>query len=90
MHKIHLFIGLVIGLVVGWLGMLLFLEAFTNYNLIEGWKVMKNEGQTGKLMAIGAVPNLIVFFGLLKFDLEMMARGVVLATIIITLLSVIL
>jgi hypothetical protein len=88
MHKIHLFIGLVIGLLVGLLGMFLFLEVFTNYNLIEGWKAMKNEGQTGKLMAIGAVPNLIVFFGLLKFDLEMMARGVVLATIIITVLSI--
>lgn len=90
MHKIQLLFGVILGLATGILGMFLFLETFTEYNLIEGWKAMKNQGQTGKLMAIGAVPNLVVFFVLLKFDLEMMARGVVLATIIITALSVIL
>lgn len=90
MNKLHLLIGLVIGLLTATIGMFLFIELFTSYSFIEGWKFMKYQGQTGKLMAIGAVPNLIIFFVLLKYDQEIMARGIVLAIIIITALSVIL
>jgi hypothetical protein len=90
MSKKHILLGLIIGLFTAIVGMFLFLEFFTTYSFVEGWKIMKYQRQTGKLIAIGAVPNLFVFFALLKFDQEMTARGVVLATIIITTLSVIL
>ena len=38
MHKIQLLFGVILGLATGILGMFLFLETFTEYNLIEGWK----------------------------------------------------
>lgn len=90
MSKKHILLGLIIGLLTAIVGMFLFLKFFTPYSFVEGWKIMKYQGQTGKLIAIGAVPNLLIFFVFLKFDQEMTARGVVLATIIITALSVIL
>lgn len=48
---------------------------------------MKSQGFLGKLMTLGAVLNIGVFFFLLKIKKELMARGVVLATIILTIIT---
>jgi hypothetical protein len=87
MNKIDLLIGVIIGLVTTTLGMFLFFELFSNYSFMEGMKGMKNQGFLGKIITLGAVLNIIVFFILLKLDREIMARGVVLATIILTILT---
>jgi hypothetical protein len=87
-HKIHLLFGTILGLLLGFLGSYLFLKIFTSYSFIDGWKTLKFQGEQGKLIAIGALPNMLVFFILLKFDKEMMARGIVFATLIITFVSI--
>jgi uncharacterized membrane protein len=87
MNKIDLLIGLIIGFITTTLGMFLFFELFSNYSFIEGMKGMKSQGFLGKIITLGAVLNIIVFFILLKLDREIMARGVVLATIILTILT---
>ncbi|MFY8187105.1 MAG: hypothetical protein ACOVLC_04020 [Flavobacterium sp.] len=89
-HKIHLLFGTILGLIVGFLGSFLFLKIFTSYEFIEGWMALKSQGEQGKLITIGALPNMLVFFILLKFDKEMMARGIVLSMILLTTLTLIL
>lgn len=71
----------------GFLGAYLFMKIFTHYDFIDGWKALKMQGEQGKLIAIGALPNMLVFFILLKFDQEMMARGIILSMILLTLVT---
>lgn len=48
---------------------------------------MRFEGKLGKLITLGSILDLVAFAILLKFNKELMARGVVLAVIILTLVS---
>lgn len=89
MRKIDLLYGFLIGVVSAFIGAILFLKFFTTYDLSFAYTTMKTEGKLGKLIALGAVLNLAVFFILLKFKKEMMARGVVMATLILTAITVI-
>jgi hypothetical protein len=83
MTKIDLFIGFAIGIVVSILGSYLFITFFTGFDFMTGIQTMKSEGKLGKLITLGTILDLVVFATLLKFDKEIMARGVVLAVICI-------
>lgn len=51
------------------------------------FKGFAQEGNLWMLLALGALPNLAVFFLLLQKDLEYKARGVVLATLLIAFIT---
>jgi len=87
MRKIDLFIGMIIGFIATFIGVYLFLEYKTEYGFTEGIQGIKQQGFLGKLIAMGAVLNLGVFFLLLKLNKELMARGVILATILLTVIT---
>lgn len=84
MKKIDLLYGIIIGLLGAFLGSFLFITMFTDFDFIEGVNAMKTQGKLGKLITIGAILNLFIFFFLLKKNKEMLARGVVFGTIILT------
>ena len=90
MQKTSIFKGFVLGVFVALLGAYIFVTLVAQYDFWEGCQLMKKQGNIGKLITIGAVPNLILFFILLKLQNEIMARGVVLETIGIAILSIIL
>ncbi len=85
MNKLDLLYGFIIGIAMALLGAYLFIEVFTDYNYHYGLIIIRSNGDLGKLIALGAMINLGLFFILLKFKKDLMARGVVLATIILTL-----
>ncbi|RXR21306.1 hypothetical protein EQG63_05030 [Flavobacterium amnicola] len=87
MRKIDLFIGMFIGFISAIIGIYLFLEFKTEYGFAEGIQGIKQQGFLGKLIAMGAVLNLGVFFLLLKFNKDLMAKGVILATILLTFIT---
>ena len=84
-----LIIGFVIGILTAILGCFLFLKFYTQYEFIDGINAIKNEGYLGKLIALSAVLNVGMFFLLLKLNKEVMARGVVMATIILAIVTII-
>ena len=86
-RKSALIYGFFIGLVTSLVGCLAFIFLFTDYSLLLGYQIIKAQGNLGKLITLGAVLNLIVFFTLLHYNKEMMARGVILAMIILTLVT---
>lgn len=90
MKKIDLLVGLFIGIVSTLIGTTLFLLLFTNFHSINDIAIIKQEGILGKVITLGAILNLFIFFILLKNNKEVMARGVVLATLILAILTVIL
>lgn len=87
MKKIDILLGALIGILSSAIGSFIFIEFFTGYTFIEGIKIMKFEGQLGKIITLGSILNVLIFFVLLKFNKEMLARGVILGTIILTLIT---
>lgn len=88
MKKTDILIGLFIGLISAFIGAYLFLKIQTSYDLIEDFSILKNENILGKVIALGAVLNILIFFILLKKKKELMARGVVLATILLAITTI--
>jgi len=87
MTKKDILIGFVIGILASILGSYLFITLFTNFSFISGIQIMKSEGKLGKIMTLGSILDLIAFAVLLKLNKEIMARGVVLAVIIIAIMT---
>lgn len=89
MNKFDILIGLIIGLIGTFIGCFLFITLFTDYDFMLGIETMKYQGSLGKLITLGSTLDLIIFFILLKLRKELMARGVILAVILLTLLTLI-
>ena len=83
MNKRELVYGFLIGILVSIIGSYVFVTCFTNFDFMTGISIMKSEGKLGKLITLGSVLDLIVFALLLRLNKEIMARGVVLAVIVI-------
>jgi hypothetical protein len=87
MKKTDLFIGALIGFASAFLGTYIFFTFCTKYDFLEGVNGMKSQGYLGKVITLGAILNLFTFFILLKMNKELMARGVVLATILLAVIT---
>ncbi|MFV5693880.1 hypothetical protein ACM55G_00375 [Flavobacterium sp. LB3P122] len=87
MNKIDLLTGFIIGILASLLGSYLFITLFTEFDFINGMHIMKSEGKLGKIITLGSILDLVAFGILLKLNKELMARGVILAVIIMTLVS---
>jgi len=81
--RIHVFYGLLFGLFLAFLGVYAYTWLFLKTNFIDGITLVNEQENLGKLITLGTIPNLIVFFVLLKKQREMWARGIVLATIVL-------
>jgi hypothetical protein len=88
MKKTDLLIGFLIGILAAFIGAFLFLRLFTELRTFADLQIAKEEGILGKVMTLGAILNLLLFFLLLKFKKELMARGIVLATIILAITTI--
>lgn len=87
MGKKQLFFGILLGFLGAFLGCFIFLQFFTNFGFINGVSVMKNAGILNKVIALGAILNLIIFFILLKMNKDMVAKGVLLAMFLLTIIT---
>jgi hypothetical protein len=87
MHKIDLLIGFIIGILASLLGMFLYISLIVHSDYITVIQTMKNEGHLGKIVTLGSILDLVAFGILLKINKELMARGVVLAVILLTIIT---
>jgi hypothetical protein len=83
----ELLIGFVIGILASLIGIFIFITFFTDFDFIAGIQAMKSEGKIGKLITLGSILDLVAFGILLKMNKDIMARGVVLAVIIIAIIT---
>lgn len=79
-------IGFMVGLIANTLGVLLYILLFSDRGLTESLQAAVDAEQVGSLLALGAVLNLVAFFGFLKLRRDERARGVLLATVLTALL----
>ena len=87
MKKIDLFYGLIIGLTTSLIGIYMFIIAFTPYSFLGGFQLLKYEGKLGKIVTLGILLNIGMFFGLLKYKKETMAKGIILGVILLSIIN---
>jgi hypothetical protein len=87
MKKIALFYGLIIGLTTSLIGIYLYIYIFTPYSFLGGLQLFKFEGKLGKIITLGTILNIGMFFGLLKYKKETMAKGIILTIILLTIIT---
>ncbi|MGB0896352.1 MAG: hypothetical protein ACPGU9_04060 [Flavobacteriaceae bacterium] len=88
--KQEVFKGFFIGVLTSVLGVIictLLISSIKSSEFTMTFQGFVNEGNLWMLLALGALPNLGVFFFLLQKDLEYKARGVVLATLLVAFIT---
>ena len=80
--KKEILIGLIVGIIANTIGTLLYILIFSDLSISETYMAAVAQEHVGSLLALGAVLNLIAFFGFLRIKRDNRAKGVLLATII--------
>lgn len=86
MIKKEIFIGFLVGIIANTFGTLLYILIFSDFGIVETYEAAVQEGHVGSLLALGAILNLVAFFGFLKIRRDYRARGVLIATLMTALL----
>lgn len=82
--------GLIIGVITSIVGLSLALLFFgTGHSIIDSLHIAINQGVFTKLMSMGAILNLAAFFLFLQRHEDQRAKGVLIATILVALITVI-
>lgn len=82
MNKKEVLIGFVVGIIANTVGTLLYILLFSNLGIVETFKAAVVQEHIGSLLALGAILNLVAFFGFLRLKRDYRARGVMIATIL--------
>ena len=84
--------GLLSGFLANFIGVIItVIVLFLEIDISNIFKIINNsifDNFITKLISLGAIVNLIVFFIFLKYDYEQRAKGVLLATFIIAILTI--
>ena len=78
----EIIIGFVVGVIANTIGTLLYILLFSNMGIQETIQAAIVQDHMGSLLALGAILNLIAFFGFLKLRRDHRARGVLIATLL--------
>ena len=87
MIKKEILIGFLVGLIANGIGLIVAALLLGNGNISTTLKQSFDEGVSGNLVTIGAILNLAVFFIFIKKKQDYRARGVLLATILVAILT---
>lgn len=82
MNKKEVLIGFVVGIIANTIGTLLYILLFSDFGIVETFKAAIAQEHIGSLLALGAILNLVAFFGFLRLKRDYRARGVMIATIL--------
>ena len=80
--KKEILIGLLVGIIANTVGTLLYILLFSDLNIAETYAAAVVQDHVGSLLALGAILNLIAFFGFLRIKRDNRAKGVLMATIL--------
>lgn len=79
-------VGFTTGIIANTLGTLLYVWLFSDLGIAETFCTAIAQGYAGSLLALGALLNLIAFFGFLFIKRDNRAKGVLFATLITALI----
>ncbi|KAB5489441.1 MULTISPECIES: hypothetical protein [Flagellimonas] len=82
----EILIGFIVGIIANTFGTLLYILIFSDLGIVDTFNAAVSQGHIGSLLALGAILNLIAFFGFLRIKRDLRARGVMLATLVTALI----
>lgn len=82
MSKKEVLIGFAVGIIANTIGTLLYILLFSDMGIADTFKAAVTQDHIGSLLALGAILNLVAFFGFLRLKRDYRARGVMIATIL--------
>ena len=85
--KKELIIGFIVGVIANTIGTLAYILLFSDFGIADTFEAAIQHGHVGSLLALGAILNLVVFFGFLKIGRDQRAKGVLIATLLTALVS---
>lgn len=85
----EILIGFIVGIIANTFGTLLYILMFSDLGIADTFNAAVSQGHIGSLLALGAILNLIAFFGFLRIKRDLRARGVMLATLVTALVILI-
>ena len=88
--KKDILIGVLVSLFATFGGVFLYVEYFSPYEFDATIKMINEEDLYGKIISLAAIPNLFVFFIFIKKKQDNRAKGVLMATILIALTTLVL
>ncbi|UGU17190.1 hypothetical protein LS482_04790 [Sinomicrobium kalidii] len=74
-------IGFAVGIIANVFGSLLYILLFSDLGITATLEEAHKAGHFGSILALGAILNLLAFFGFLKIKRDHRAKGVLMATI---------
>jgi len=74
--------GFIVGLIANTFGTLLYILLFSDLGIVDTFNAAIDQGHIGSLLALGAILNLVAFFGFLRIKRDQRAKGVMLATLV--------
>ena len=81
-NRKEILIGFIVGIIANTFGTLLYILMFSDLGIVDTFNAAVAQGHVGSLLALGAILNLIAFFGFLRIKRDLRARGVMLATLV--------
>ena len=89
LNKKEVFFGLLSGFLANFLGVIItIIVLFKEANMLKIINDSFIDDSITKFISLGAILNLMVFFIFLKYDYEERAKGVLLATFVIAILTI--
>ena len=90
-NKKEVLLGVIYGFVSSLIGLILAILILSeNSSIIESLKNSYYENFLGKLISLGAILNVVVFFVFIKKNQDQRAKGILLITIFLAILTIIL
>ncbi len=86
--KKEILIGFIVAIIATICGFYLYIQLFSKFEFYETLEIIREGNLFSKVLGLAAIPNLFVFFVFLKKKQDYRARGVLMATILITLIMV--
>ena len=80
--KKEIITGFLVGIIANVFGTLLYILLFSDLGIQETFIAAEEQGYLGSLVALGAILNLIAFFGFLRIRRDQRAKGVLVATLL--------
>lgn len=74
--------GFIVGIIANTVGTLVYILIFSDLGIVETFEAAVTQGHVGSLLALGAILNLVAFFGFLRLKRDYRARGVMIATLL--------
>ncbi|MFD2099707.1 hypothetical protein [Flagellimonas iocasae] len=78
----EIIIGFAVGIIANVFGTLLYILMFSDLGIVDTFNAAMDQGHMGSLLALGAILNLVAFFGFLRIKRDLRARGVMIATLV--------